>query len=380
MKKALLVASVASMIKQFNMDNIQILLNMGYQVTVATNFSDPGTIPLKDSEELINELIDLKVDLVQIEIVRNPFNLKNFNSYNRLKKLINNTYFDIIHCHSPIGGVLTRLAAVKTREKGSKLVYTAHGFHFFENGPIKNWLFYPIERFLSKKTDVLITINNEDFKRASSWKNCEVKSVPGVGVDTQKFLKNITNKRTIKNNLGLPIDSRIVLSVGELSDRKNHLVGIEVLNILKDKSIHYVICGKGGQLEKLQELVNKYHLKDNVHFLGYINNLESIYGVSDVFLFPSKREGLGLAGIEAMASGLPILTSNINGINDYSVDGETGFSYEPSDYKGFSRGLKKILNMSPHKIEEISKNNRNKSLKYDQSVVNQIMKEIYKNL
>lgn len=377
MKRALMVTSVASMIKQFNMPNIRILQDLGFEVTVATNFKEPGTIPIEDADKLRQQLKELGVTAINVNFHRFPVSNENLQAYGQIKSVIDKGNFNLIHCQSPVGGALPRLAARQARKNGTKVIYTAHGFHFFNGGPKINWIYYPIERFLSKHNDVLITINHEDNSRAKDFKTTEVVNVPGVGVDTKKFSDCQIDRASKRNALGIPLDSFLILSVGELNDRKNNRVIIEAMHQIDNPTIHYAICGQGENRTKLQELVDAYNLQDQVHFLGYRNDINELYKIADVFAFPSKREGLGLAGIEAMAAGLPILTSNVNGINEYSVNGETGFTYDPDDVDGFRDGILKLRNMDADTLNNIKAQNILKSREYDQEIVNAKMKEIY---
>lgn len=377
MKRALMVTSVASMIKQFNMPNIQILQDLGYEVTVATNFKEPGTIPIEDADKLREELKEMGIVAINVNFHRSPLSNENLQAYRQIKLIIDEGNFDLIHCHSPVGGALTRMAARDARKNGTKVIYTAHGFHFFKGGPVKNWLYYPIERFLSKHNNVLITINHEDYARAKHFKTTAVVNVPGVGVDTKKFSECQIDEQSMRAAAGIPADSLVILSVGELNDRKNHRVIIEAMHQIDDATIPYAICGQGENRAKLQELVDSYNLQDQVHFLGYRNDIAQLYKMADIFAFPSKREGLGLAGIEAMAAGLPIITSNINGINEYSVNGETGFTYAPDDIAGFREGILKLRDMDPDHLGKIKAHNVLKSREYDQEIVNGKMREVY---
>ena len=216
MKKALQVASVASMIDQFNMENIKILQELGYTVEVAANFDFGNTSSQNRVNEFKNELMDKNVKSYNVLFNRNIFSLSNVNAYKNLKEIIEENEYKIIHCHSPIGGVLTRLAARKARKSGTKVIYTAHGFHFFKGASIINWLIYfPIEWINSFFTDILITINKEDYKLASKiMKSNYVEYVRGIGVDTEKS-KNITfNYSDKRKELGINDKDIILLSVG----------------------------------------------------------------------------------------------------------------------------------------------------------------------
>ncbi|MFV8808142.1 glycosyltransferase [Aerococcus urinaeequi] len=379
MKKVLMVTSVASMIRQFNLPNIKILRDLNYQVTVATNFVSPGTMPIEESNKLMERLSDLGVIIENISFNRSPVHGDNFKAYKQLEKLIIDNEYDLIHCQSPIGGVITRLAVNRKKSK-SKIIYTAHGFHFFNGGPKRNWVVYPIEKLSSIKTDIIITINKEDYNRAKNFNTCDVEYVPGVGVDTYKISETLIDRSRKRETLGISPDSFLILSVGEVNDRKNHSVIVKAISEIKNRDIQYVICGLGEKTNEIKVLAEELGISSQVHFLGYRNDLNEIYHIADLFAFPSKREGLGLAGIEAMAAGLPIVTSNINGINDYSENGITGYKYDYDDYKGFSVGIKKIINMEDKKRKTMGQNNIKKSRRFDQINVNKKMREIYSKI
>lgn len=377
MKKALMITSVASMIKQFNMNNIRILNELGYQVTIATNFKDPGNIPLEESRDLYDELKRMNVDVKNIFFDRNPINIKNLKAYGQIKGIINQEHFDLIHCQSPIGGFLTRLAARESRQIGTKVIYTAHGFHFYKGAPLINWLLlYPAERFLSKYTDTLITINHEDFKRAQFFHSNEIKYVPGVGLDVNRCQDITVNSEEKHKELGIPVKAFIVVSVGELNSNKNHEVIIKAIEKLKNPQIHYVICGKGSLEQHLIALSENLGISEQVHLVGYRKDVIEIVKASDIFAFPSNREGLGMAALEAMASGLPLLTSNIHGINDYSINGVTGFNYKPTDVGGFAEGIE-TLYKNKELRKKMGKGNEKAVSIYNKSNINIIMKNIY---
>ena len=382
MKRAILVTSVASMIKQFNMSNIKILQELDYEVTVATNFEDAGNIPIDESNKLYDNLREIGVKPINIDFHRNPLNRKNIKAYRQFKTIIDSNYYDLIHCQSPIGGVLGRIAAQDTRKKGTKIIYTAHGFHFYNGAPLVNWVtFFPVEKVLSRYTDLLITINNEDYNRAVKLLHAtSVKRIPGVGIDVQKFSsKNICIDKK-REELKIPKNCYLILSVGELNNNKNHRILIEALNEIKNPHIHYAIAGTGSLSKKLMELTYNSGLTDNIHFLGYRDDIADIYSISNVFAFPSKREGLGLSAIEAMASGLPIITSNVHGILDYSVNGETGFIFSPDNVNEAKEAIEKVYKLSDQEVKYISENNKKKSEKYNQSIVNEQMKLIYESI
>lgn len=379
MRKALIIASVASMIDQFNMDNIKLLRELGYQVDVACNFEFGSSTSQERVSKFQQELTEDNIRTYHIPIPRKITNLKRlFESYRILQKLVHRNNYEIIHCHSPIGGVIARLASRKVRESGTRVLYTAHGFHFFKGSSIKNWiLFYPIERWLMRYTDVLITINNEDFSFAKkTFGNRKIEYIPGVGIDTNKLNNYSINQISKRKELNLSDNAFVILSVGELNKNKNHETIIRAISKLENKNIYYVICGKGILESYLENLILDLGLERQVKLLGYRTDVSDIYQASDVFAFPSKREGLGLAALEAMASGLPIITSNIHGIVDYSVDGETGYCCAPEDVDGFANAIMKLYK-NRDMVKKMSLHNLSAVKKFDLENVRLIMEKIY---
>lgn len=385
MRKILLVTSVSSMIDQFNLPNIQLLQELGYEVHVASNFNNSGTIPQNHSLKLKNKLENNKVKCFQVDFDRNPFNLsKTVRASNQIRKILKNGNYNAVHSHSPIGGAISRIFSNRYRKDGLKSIYTAHGFHFFKGGSKKNWfLFYPVEKFLSRKTDVLITINEEDYKLSNKkfYAKKDVK-IPGIGVDTNKFYR-LDNVKLLKEKYNINKNEFVLCSVGELNDNKNHITILKALNILKTekniKNIKYIICGQGENESNLKSYINENHLEDHVILLGYIRNINEILNVSEVFVFPSKREGLGMAALEAMSVGLPLLTSNVHGINDYSVDKETGFKCNPLDYNCFAKKIE-TLYKNEWLVKQFAINNIDSVKKYRLSENLRIMKEIYEEV
>lgn len=317
--KAIITASVASMIDQFNMNNISILKDLGYEVHVACNFNEPGTITKERSKVLQEKLAAMGVTFFQIDFSRNVLNIfKSFKSLRQLKHLFKNNNYDLVHCHSPIGGMLTRIAAKKYRKKGLRVIYTAHGFHFYKGAPLKNWLlFYPIEKMCSRWTDLLITINREDFDFAKKkMKAKEVEYIPGVGVDVEHFKNMQVDIIEKRESLGVPINAKVLLSVGELNKNKNHQVVIKALSKFDSSNYYYVIVGKGQNKNKeyLESLAKSLNV--NLVLLGYRTDIAELYKVADLFILPSIREGLNVSLIEALASGCRAIASDIRGNRD----------------------------------------------------------------
>lgn len=356
MKKVLLVATVQSHIAQFHKPLIQWLSDEGCRVDVAAR-DNLATKP--------NLHLDIPGEKFDIPFERSPFSLKNLKAYFRLKKVIANGDYDVVHCNTPVGGILTRLAANRKRRKGElKVIYQAHGFHFYKDGPKKNWLlWYPIEKWFSRYTTVLVTINQMDYQLAKkSFRAENVEYVPGVGLDLSRF-EQAEATVDLRKEFDLDKDSKVVISVGELNWNKNQQVIIRALAQLQDSKLHFFLVGNGPQEDYLRRLSREQDVENQVHFLGYRRDVPALLKNADVYVFPSLREGLGMASIEAMATGLPIVTSNRHGINDYSQDGVTGFKYDPGDVQGFAEGIQKIVYDEELKCR-MGQNNREVSKQY----------------
>lgn len=371
-KKALLVTTISGFVPQFEMNNVRILQNMGYEVHYAANYNTPV---YTDNNERLD---GTGIVRHQVNFVRSPFSfVKNIKAYRQLRKVMNQEKYDLLHCHTPMGGVIGRMAA--ERAKIPYVIYTAHGFHFFKGAPIINWLFfYPVERMLARVTDVLITINKEDFDQAKKFRirnKGYVKLIPGVGIDTEKSVESPPN---LKRSLGVANESFIVTSVGELTKRKNHQVIIKAMKkvIQERPDIVYVICGSGELRESLESLVGELKLEMNVKFLGYRTDVKEILSISDCFIFPSLQEGLPVAILEAMAVGLPVICSDIRGNRDLIKEGQGGYVVKHQSVNEYTNCIIKIIS----DIEEAKKfgdYNQVNVKEYDKSIVEQKMIEIY---
>lgn len=336
MNKRLLVTSTDLMMVQFLVPHIIHLSENGYDVEIAC--SDVGG--RMDEIRLKLDAYVKKIHVVRL--VRSPINPVNLKGYQDMKKVIQDGNYDIIWTNEPVMGVATRLAAQKARKRGTKVLYMVHGFHFYDGAPKLNWLiYYPIEKLMSQYTDVIATINKEDFGRAKRMHAHSVKYIHGIGVNTDR-LQECDEQKDIRTELGIPGEAFLVVSVGELNENKNQKVIIQALGVLKDREIHYILCGKGNMLRQLESITKQSGIEKYVHFLGYRKDVVDICSQADVFAFPTYREGLGLAALEAMYCGLPLVTSNSRGPIDFMKEGITGFVCFPDDVNGFANAIFKL--------------------------------------
>ena len=378
MKKALMVAHVAYAIEMFNMPNIRLLISMGYEVQVACNFDDRSSLSDEKVALLKDKLTALGVKYHNIPFQRMPIKPANLKAYTQLKSLIDSENFDLIHCHTPVGGIITRLAAAKSRKKnGTKVIYTAHGFHYFEGAPLINWLIYfTAEKLCSYFTDTIITINKEDYNNAKTKLNAKkVAYVPGVGVDTDFFAGNAGKREALLGEISADKDSIILLSVGELSDRKNHSVSIKALSKVKNDNVHLVIAGTGEKREEFSSLAKELGVDGRVHLLGFRTDIAELLKSADIFLFPSVQEGLPVALMEAMSCSLPVICSAIRGNIDL-IDDSCGVLCGASDVEGFAKAIEKLI-ADPNTRKVMAQKALDRSKNYDIKIIENHMKDIY---
>ncbi len=383
MKKVLMLAHVASMIDLFNKENISILSSLGYHVDVICNF-EKGNVTSDYRVQKFRKKLDLNgIGTYHAPIPRSIFSIRElYYSYKIISNLAKENNYLIIHCQSPIGGVLARLACKNERKNGTKIIYMVHGFHFYKGAPLINWiLYYPIERICSKFTDCLITINKEDYLLAKDKMNKakQIRYVPGVGIDIDKINCKAINKDEMRKRFKIPTDSFIIISVGELNRNKNHEVIIKAIASLRNDKIYYIICGKGNLTDSLKKLVRELRIEDKVIFLGYREDVIEINKMSDVFAFPSKREGLSVSLMEAMACGLPVICSRIRGNVDLIDNMLGGIWTEHSDVAGYANAIECIYNDRELGLA-FGKYNLKRIKEYDLKSVRALMKDIYEEI
>lgn len=378
-KKALIIAGTASMISQFNMLNIEVLQNKGYEVEIACDFFNGNNIDENEKRRFKEELTNKSIKIHQIDFTRNVLNIfGHIKALKQIEELRNKQYYDIVHCHMPISAFLTKLAFKKERKKGTKVIYTAHGFHFFKGAPLINWiLYYPLEKISSRWLDTLILINKEDYDLAKMKMHTKnIYLTPSIGVDIDRFSKCKINKEEMLSEWNIPKDSFVLLSVGELIYKKNHRMIIEALNKLKNNNIYLLIVGIGNKKEELINYINKCNLESNVKLLGYRKDIEKIYKTSDCLIHIPLREGLGMAPLEAMASNLPLITSNINGIKDYTKENISGCCVNPKSIDEISNAILKMYEDKDFR-NTCSKNNIETVKFYGKNNVKKLLEEIY---
>ena len=363
--KVLYVTTV-SMTMGFFPEHIKMLLNEGHTVEIATNCDQP--VP-----EIYNAL-GCKVH--DIPFSRTPFSKNNLKAYKMLKQLVETERYDIVHTHTPNASMIARFACRKVRKQGTRVFYTAHGFHFFKGAPLKNWLmYYPIEKNCACLTDVLITINKEDYALAQKKMHAKkVCYVPGVGIDLSKIQNIECDRNEVRKSMGVPEDCTLLLSIGELNVNKNHQIVVKALAKLNNKNVQYAVAGLGVQKDFLLNLAKELGVENQFHLLGYRTDALKLYRAADIFVFPSFREGLSVSMMEAMASGCPIVCSKIRGNVDLVQNENAQFS--PFEDEELLARLRTIVDKQSLR-DQLSKENCENVKAFSLENVLKKMKELY---
>lgn len=371
-------ASVASMVDLFNRDNINTLEKLGYKVTVACNFSEGSVYSREQAVQFGKELQKAGHDVINVPVPRSISDISGMiNTIKILRKDMRKKHYKLVHCQSPIGGVLCRLAAAPFRKYGTRVIYFAHGFHFFTGAKLINWLaYFNAERVCAYMTDCIITLNREDYLRASRHFSARVEYVPGVGLDIAAIESVTADKKKKCAELGIPDDKKILLSVCELSQRKNCETAVKAFIAAKRDDAILVMCGIGEQMNMLKAIVHEAGAEDKIFFTGFRNDIIQMFKIADIFIFTTRQEGLPVALMQAMACGLPVLCTEIRGNVDLVRNKKGGFMYDPDNVEGFVSGITNLLD-NPKLCSKMGKANQSHIMNYDKSVVNDIMKGIY---
>lgn len=372
MKKVLFTATVDSHILHFHLPYLKMFKEKGYEVHVATNTDD--TIPFCDVKH-------------KVSFERSPFKRNNLKAIKQMKKILLENDFDIVHTHTPMGSVVTRFAYKDVKNKiNTRIIYTAHGFHFYKGAPLLNWLlFYPVEKYLSKYTDTLITINKEDYEFAKKkFKKCRsIEYVPGVGIDEDKFNFTMTKseKLELRRSLGLKENDFVLIYPAEISKRKRHIWLINSISPLlrENRHIHLLLPGSDSLNGKAHALTKKMELTDQIHFLGYRTDIPKLLRISDLAISSAKQEGLPVNIMEAMYVGLPIVATDCRGNRDLVKDGKNGYLVSLNDSNNLTKKIKEIcgnLNL----IEKFEKSNLLEAEQYKLTRISEDMANIYANI
>ena len=363
-KKILFTANLESFFTKFLIPQLKYFKEQGYEVHVAAK-SENLNIPYCDK-------------IFNVNFARS-LNLKqNIESYKQMKKIFKTEHYDIVSCHTPFGGAITRLAFKNCKVKDTKMVYMAHGFHFYKGAPKLNWLlFYPAEKYLAKYTDTLITINLDDYEIAKKKFKTDVRYVKGIGLDVSKFDFEMDEERKLdyRKKLGLEKEDFVMIYPAELLPRKRQVWLINsVSSLLKEnKNFHILLPGKDSMNGECQKLVSDLKLNKQISFLGFRKDVPELITISDLAISTSKQEGLPVNVMEAMYCGIPIVVTACRGNRDLIENGKNGYIVGINDSKEFNKKILELSKLDENSKKEIKKENKKI---IDQYLLDRVMEDI----
>ena len=349
MKKILFFATIHKHFNAFHVPYIKWFKEHGYEVHVAANGMEGVPVPYADKQ-------------FEICVERNPFKLANIKACFQLRKLIEQEHYELVTCHTAMGGVIARLAGKEARKKwGMKMLYTAHGFHFFKGSPKKYWMmYYPMEKFLSRYTDAIITINHEDYEMVLShgFKNKQTFIIPGIGINPERlFVADKDKKMSLRKEYGYKENEFLLIYIAEYIPRKNHKFLIDALPELVKSipNVKYLFAGRGRDMELTKAYANEKGVADHIDFLGFRKDIGNLIALSDVGISASRQEGLGLNIAEEMFSGKPVVASMDRGHKEMIIHGENGYLFEQGNKEQFLMSLTSLYN-DPNRMEKMGAN------------------------
>ena len=374
MKKVLIITAISGFLPQFEKNNVKLLRKAGCEIHYASNFKNP--IYAFNEEDLKAQGIRLH----QIDVAKSPFKFgTNLRAVRQLLRIIRENDIEIIHCHNPMGGVAGRVAAGLSKKK-PYVIYTAHGFHFYHGAPKKNWLlFYPVEWLLARMTDILVTINREDYERAKRLPlkaGGAVFQIHSVGVDKERFFPKKEINEEKRRELHVPADAFHIVTAAELNKNKNQKVIIDAISTLPQEDIYYSICGKGQGETFLRKLVKEKGLENRIRFLGFRTDMQEILQTADCFAFPSYREGLGVAAVEALLCNVVLVASDNRGTREYAVKGKNAFVCKADSIPEFAQAIGTLYKDKELRAK-MSRNGRTSAMEFTVGEVEKTMKKVY---
>ena len=380
-RHALILSTTHDFLLKFEKENALRLMRMGYTVHFAANEKEPAY--LSDLEAIKR----LGIIFHPIPIARSPFLFQqNFRALKEIVHLLRSIPISILHCHTPVGGVLGRLAGALSKRYPLTVIYTAHGFHFYRGAPFVNHLLYaPIERILAHLTDLLVVINDEDDKAARSFhlrKGGRVYKIPGIGLDPVRFSPlSDTTCSMIRNRLSVSPDEFLLIAVGELNHNKNHTAILSALHAMKQAgtlhNVKLIICGDGFLKGHLAHTIRSLGLSDIVSLYGHRTDVPALIGCADALVFPSVREGLGMAAIEALAMGIPVIAADNRGSREYLLHKQNGFLCCHDDPHTIKEGILFLQNRTPQQKKEMNVRCIESARPFEQQYTAAVMHKVY---
>ena len=369
MHKILFVATIFKHLRAFHLPYIEWFKQQGWQVDAMANGDDQ----LEEAHHSFN-----------VPVSRSPFSLSNVKAIKQAKAIINREKYNIVYCHTAMGAVLARLAAKNARTKyGTKVIYVAHGFHFFKGGPLKSWMmYYPMEKYLSRYTDAIVTINEEDYQlvKNNGFSNADTFKIPGIGLNTGRlFETNEAVRAKLRTQYSYSQESFILIYIAEYIERKNHKFIIDSMDGLRKQipTIKVLFAGRGRLMDAMMAYAKEKGVDSYIDFLGFRKDIGQLIALSDIGISASRQEGLGLNLAEEMFAGLPVVATVDRGHKEIVKDGYNGFMYAQLDHVGFENAVY-ILYQDPELRKKMGENAKYYIQQFCLSNVLPALTEIYK--
>ncbi len=376
MKRILVLSDTASLQDLNNRSNLNLLLEMNCEIHVGCNFTHGNTTSSERVDAFANELRDADITCLQLSFqkLKNHFaNQKNVEK--ELDRIFRAFEYDLVHCLT-----LSSLwcAGPIAKKYHIPVMCTSYGLPVYEGVSLITRLkLAPKMKKASKYAEVFVCCNYEDYSFAkSNFKSKHVFRIPGIGLDPYRFRAPTVSRHRMRDFMEIPQNAVTLITVGALTKQKNHAVILKALARLRMLEIHYVICGGGDNADYLYKLTQNLNLNDRVHFTKHRDDIVNMLHACDIFCLPSKAEGIGIAALEAMEAGLPLITSNVQGLKDIMEDGVTGFSFRPDDVTGFVAGIE-ALTEDKKLREQMGQHNRSAAEVFYRENTEYIMRQIY---
>lgn len=373
MKNALMLAPMGSVHRRFNRANIEALQGLGYQVELAANFEN-GDGPEVHNQQYVGECKEKGIITHSIPFERHSLT-GSLKCMPQVKQLLKEGQYDIVHAHTETGGLILRLA--KSVKGNGRFFYTPHGMSFWKGSSLKSQLIYrPLERWICSAMDMNLGMNQEEVDVLRKWNSKTAAYVHGIGLNLERFQKEGRQRNDVRAEFGVKEEDKLIVSVGELDDNKNHVAVIKALSFLESKNFKYVVCGVGPNKDKLTQMAADAGLSDKVILADYRSDIPDILHAADLFVFPSFHEGLPVSALEAMACGLPLICSMIRGNVDIVKEGVNGFLFEPEDYLTLAIGMERLI-IEQSLSKKFGEKNKQIVKDFSQNAVIEELKKIY---
>lgn len=305
---------------------------------------------------------DLGISIIEIPEMGRAFNLwKDYLTFKKVKKVIQDFKPDIIHSHCfGLDGIPARFAA--TQKNSRLLVHTFHGHVFSHDFNLKTRWLKQTEKYLSKKWDTVIAISSSQKEElVETFKVCAQEKVHVIplGIDLSRFENDRDFFRNyVRNKYGIGEDEIVIGIIARLAPVKNHQLFIDAIEEVKksNKKVRAFIIGDGELKESLMLYARSKGLltqepTSTILFTSWIEKVEEVLPALDIFALTSHSEGTPVSIIEAQASGIPIVATNVGGVKDCLINNKTGILVPPSDVESMSHALIRLINDNQQRKE-----------------------------